>query len=70
MAVFVVLGLIALVFGFLFLFSPQTLTRLSDWLNRTVIQNDARALQNRKLVGGFLLLASLFLFYAAYQMYR
>jgi hypothetical protein len=70
MEVFLALGVFALVFALLFLFSPTSLQQMSEWLNRTVVQNDARAMANRRAVGVFLLLASVVLFYAAYRMYR
>ncbi len=70
MEVFLALGVFALVFAILFLFSPASLQQMSEWLNRSIVQNDARAMANRRVVGVFLLLASVVLFYAAYRMYR
>lgn len=71
MYAFPILGVLAVVFGVLFLFSPDTLTRLSEWFNRTLVNNDQAAFRNRKVVGVILLLAgAYFLFVSAKYVFR
>lgn len=63
----ILLGAIALVFGLLLLASPQSLVRMSEWLNRVVNQMDEQVLKYRVGVGVSLLIAALFLFAYAYM---
>ncbi|MBI3392276.1 MAG: DUF308 domain-containing protein [Nitrospirae bacterium] len=71
MFAFPILGVLAVVFGVLFLFSPDTLTRLSEWFNRTLVNNDQAAFRNRKIVGVILILAgAYFLFVSAKYVFR
>lgn len=71
MYAFPILGVMAVVFGVLFLFSPDTLTRLSEWFNRTLVNNDQAAFRNRKIVGVILILAgAYFLFVSAKYVFR
>lgn len=71
MYAFPILGFLAVVFGVLFLFSPDTLTRLSEWFNRTLVNNDQAAFRNRKIVGVILILAgAYFLFVSAKYVFR
>ena len=71
MYAFPILGVLAVVFGVLFLFSPDTLTRLSEWFNRTLVNNDQAAFRNRKIVGVILILAgAYFLFVSARYVFR
>ncbi|OGW59953.1 MAG: hypothetical protein A2V83_07535 [Nitrospirae bacterium RBG_16_64_22] len=71
MYAFPILGVLAVVFGVLFLFSPDTLTRLSEWFNRTLVNNDQAAFRNRKIVGVILILAgAYFLIVSAKYVFR
>lgn len=71
MYAFPILGVLAVVFGVLFIFSPDTLTRLSEWFNRTLVNNDQAAFRNRKIVGVILILAgAYFLFVSAKYVFR
>ncbi|MEK6815169.1 MAG: hypothetical protein AABY65_10570 [Nitrospirota bacterium] len=71
MYAFPILGVLAVVFGVLFIFSPDTLTRLSEWFNRTLVNNDQAAFRNRKIVGVILILAgAYFLFVSVKYVFR
>ena len=59
------LGLFTLFFGLLFIFSPKTLIKMSDRLNRMVQGVDTQVMSNRMIVGVALTLLSLLLFYYA-----
>ena len=59
------LGLFTLFFGLLFIFSPNTLTKMNQGLNKMVQGVDTQAMRNRMVVGVVLIVLSLFFFYHA-----
>jgi hypothetical protein len=61
----VFLGLFSLFFGLLFIFSPQTLVKMNQDLNKMVQGVDTQAMRNRMVVGVVLIVLSLFFFYHA-----
>jgi hypothetical protein len=66
MAIWIVgLGLFSLFFGFMFIFSPSTLTKMNQGLNRMIQGVDTQAMKNRKAVGVVLVIVSIFFFYYA-----
>ncbi len=40
MMILIATGVFALIFGFLFLFSPATITKMAEWSNRMVARTD------------------------------
>jgi hypothetical protein len=61
MAILIAIGAFTLVFGFLFLFSPATITQMAGWSNRIVARTDDFLISRKKPVGVFLVLAGLFM---------
>ena len=61
MTILIATGIFALIFGFLFLFSPATITLMADWSNRMVARTDDLIISRKKPVGIFLVLAGLFM---------
>jgi hypothetical protein len=61
----VILGLFTLFFGLLFMFSPNTLMKMNEGLNKMVQGVDTQAMRNRMVVGVVLIVLSLFFFYHA-----
>lgn len=61
MTILTAVGVFALVFGFLFLFSPATITKMAEWSNRMVARTDDFLISRKKPVGVFLVLAGLFM---------
>lgn len=60
------LGWIALIFGALLLFSPSSLIRMSQGLNRMIAQIDKQVLKYRIGIGVCLIGAGAFLFFMYY----
>jgi len=61
MTILTAIGVFSLVFGFLFLFSPATITLMAGWSNRMVARTDDLIISRKKPVGVFLVLAGLFM---------
>jgi hypothetical protein len=61
MTILIATGAVALVFGFLFLFSPFTITKMAEWSNRMISRTDDFVIARKKPVGVFLVLAGLFM---------
>jgi len=61
MTILTAIGVFSLVFGFLFLFSPATITLMADWSDRMVARTDDLIISRKKPVGVFLVLAGLFM---------
>jgi hypothetical protein len=61
MTILIATGVFALIFGFLFLFSPATITQMAEWSNRMVARTDDFLISRKKPVGVFLVLAGLFM---------
>ena len=59
-------GVIALVFGVLFLFSPQTIRDLSEKVNQTIGSIDDKAMGLRVGIGISLILSSFLFFFVIY----
>ncbi len=61
MTILIATGVFALIFGFLFLFSPDVVTKMAEWSNRMVTRTDDFLISRKKPVGVFLVLAGLFM---------
>ena len=61
MTILISIGVFSVVFGFLFLFSPATITKMAGWSNRMVARTDDFLISRKKPVGVFLVLAGLFM---------
>lgn len=61
MTILIATGVFALIFGFLFLFSSDTITNMAEWSNRMVARTDDFLISREKPVGVFLVLAGLFM---------
>jgi uncharacterized membrane protein HdeD (DUF308 family) len=66
MSLLVFTGLVSLLFGVLFLMSPETLGRWSEVGNRTVMVLDEKLSSIRNWVGAALLIAGAFMVWAAF----
>lgn len=62
MAIFIIIGLLFMVFSFLFFFAPGAIIKMSEIGNRLVF-TDYQPVAHRKLSGTLLLLLSLIMFY-------
>ena len=69
MILFVALGVIAAVFGVLFIFAPGALIYLSELSNKILMTDDV-AIRFRKWVGAALLLVSVLMFVIAVYLTR
>ncbi len=67
MTMLIAAGVFALIFGFLFLLSPATITQMAEWSNRTVTRTDDLVISRKKPVGVFLVLAGLFMLGKAFS---
>lgn len=61
--IILLIALVALVFGLLFLFSPQTLKKMNKKASQVISKTDESFLKNRIAVGIILIVASLIMFY-------
>ncbi len=61
MTILTAVGVFSLVFGFLFLFSPATITKMAEWSNRMITKTDDLIIARKKPAGIFLILAGLFI---------
>lgn len=61
MALLIAIGIFSLVFGFLFLFFPQAISKMAEWSNRMIASTDQMIIARKKAVGVFLVLAGLFI---------
>ncbi len=61
MTILTAVGVFALVFGCLFLFSPDVITKMAEWSNRMITKTDELIISRKKPVGVFLVLAGLFI---------
>ena len=61
MTVLIAIGIFSLVFGILFLFFPQVISRMVEWSNRMITRTDELIIARKKPVGIFLILAGLFI---------
>ncbi len=61
MSILIAVGIFSLVFGFLFLFYPQAITRMAEWSNRMIARTDELIVARKKPAGIFLILAGLFI---------
>ena len=61
MTLLTVVGVFSLVFGFLFLVSPGTITKMAEWSNRMISRTDDFVIARKKPAGIFLVLAGLFI---------
>jgi hypothetical protein len=66
MTILIAIGVFALVFGFLFLFSPDVVAKMAEWSNRMLTRTDDLVISRTKPVGAFLVLAGLFMFGKAF----
>lgn len=63
-------GIIALVFGILFLCAPRTLRALSEKTNRAILALDERFLRLRIGIGVTLLISSILVLFVAYYLFK
>ncbi|GEM_PF-3430875 len=63
------LGVVFLIFGLLFLISPDTIVRLDQWGRRVLFSGEGMAKNNKK-AGLFLLVAGVLMFLFAYWVHR
>jgi len=61
--IILLIAVIALIFGLLFLLSPQTLKKMNKKASQVVSKTDESFLKNRIAVGVILIVASLIMFY-------
>ena len=61
--IIIIIAVIALIFGLLFLFSPQTLKKMNKTASQVISKTDESFLKNRIAVGVILIIASLIMFY-------
>ena len=61
MTILTAVGAFSLVFGFLFLFFPDSITKMAEWSNRMITKTDDLIVARKKPVGIFLVLAGLFI---------
>lgn len=61
MTLLIAIGIFSLVFGFLFLFYPQAISKMAEWSNRMIARTDEVIIARKKPVGIFLVLAGLFI---------
>lgn len=61
--IILLIAVIALIFGLLFLFSPQTLKKMNKKASQVISKTDESFLKNRVAVGVILIIASLIMFY-------
>ena len=61
MTLLIAIGILALMFGFLFLFFPQAITKMAEWSNRMITKTDDLISVRKKPVGVFLILAGFFI---------
>lgn len=61
--IILLIAVIALIFGLLFLFSPQTLKKMNKKASQVISKTDESFLKNRVAVGVILIVASLIMFY-------
>ncbi len=61
MTILIATGVFSLIFGFLFLFSPDVVTKMATWSNRMVTRTDELVISRKKPVGVFLVLAGFFM---------
>jgi uncharacterized membrane protein HdeD (DUF308 family) len=64
MGFLLVIGVLSLVFGFLFLFAPQAITKFAAWSNRLIARTDDVVNTNSKAAGVLLIVAGLFILWA------
>ena len=67
MLAFVILGVIAVVFGFLFILAPRTLIHLSEMANKICMTDDV-AIRYRIGVGISLILVGALMFFIAFYL--
>jgi hypothetical protein len=61
MTILIAIGAFSLIFGFLFLFSPNVITKMAEWSNRMIAKTDDLIIAREKPVGVFLVLSGLFI---------
>ena len=61
MGVLLVFGVFALVCGFLLLFAPQVVSRITAWSNKVITRTDDLVHGNNKAAGAILILAGIFI---------
>ncbi|MBI5042506.1 MAG: hypothetical protein HZC10_01445 [Nitrospirae bacterium] len=61
--IIILIAVIALIFGLLFLFSPQALKKMNKKASKVISKTDESFLKNRIAVGVILIVASLIMFY-------
>lgn len=66
MELFIVVGILSLVFGLFFIASPTTLRTMSERTNRAIMDLEAKAFTYRLGVGLSLIIASLLFFFVAW----
>jgi len=66
MIIFVLLGLLFVVFGLLFLFAPYAVVKISEVCNRMVF-TDAKTLAHRNWSAAILLSAGILMFYLGFK---
>lgn len=66
MELFIVVGILSLVFGLFFIASPTTLRTMSERANMVMMDLEAKAFTYRLGVGFFLMIASLLFFFVAW----
>jgi uncharacterized membrane protein HdeD (DUF308 family) len=64
MGFLLVIGVLALVFGVLFLIAPQAVTKLAAWSNRLIARTDDVVNTNNKAAGVLLIVAGIFILWA------
>jgi hypothetical protein len=61
MGILLAIGVMALVFGFLFIFALQSVSRLAAWSNQIITRTDDLISTKNKPVGATLMVAGLFM---------
>ncbi len=61
--IIILIAVIALIFGLLFLFSPQALKKMNKKASQVISKTDESFLKNRIAVGVILIVASIIMFY-------
>ncbi|HAK60949.1 MAG TPA: hypothetical protein DCO77_11290 [Nitrospiraceae bacterium] len=60
------IGIFAIVFGVLFLFLPNVISKMAEWSNRMITRTDDLIVSRRKSAGIFLILSGLFILVMVY----
>ncbi|MEW6408715.1 MAG: hypothetical protein AB1488_01200 [Nitrospirota bacterium] len=66
--IFSMLGILSTFFGILFLFSPKTITKINERVNKLLLDLDKRTLAYRGGIGLSMLIAAVLFFFIAYYM--